>query len=107
MNYQYFNLMTEELEEEVNKVKIVILNHLLRNDLISKTVYNDMTRNYGIIIKKPSFFSSWWKSNKRKNVNEYVLVKQVSIFESIDKEDPSPKLNVVKFDSKKDNGEPE
>jgi uncharacterized protein YfkK (UPF0435 family) len=99
--------MTEELEEEVNKAKSVILTHLLNNKQISSQVYNDMTRNYGIIIKKPSFFGSWWKSKKRKNVKQYVLVKQVSIPEVDDKEDTAPKLNVVKLDIKKDNGEPE
>ena len=46
-------------------------------------------------------------TKKRKNVKQYVLVKQVSIPEVDDKEDTAPKLNVVKLDTKKDNGEPE
>jgi hypothetical protein len=96
MNYTYYTLLPEELEEEINKVKIILLNHLLNNKLISIHVYNDMIQNYGIIIKKPSFFSSWWKS--RKDVKQYILVKQVNMV--VDKEDTASKLNVVKFENK-------
>ena len=103
MNYTYYNLTKEELEQEVNKTKIVILTHLLNNKLISTQVYNDMNRNYGIIIKKPSFFSSWWKSKKDINYLQYVLVKQVSITEpNEDEEKPKPKLNVIELNKNKE-----
>jgi hypothetical protein len=99
----YYNLTTEELETEITKIKNILLEYLYNKKLISHEVYSDMTKNYGFIIKKPSFFSRWWKSKKNINQLQYVLVKQVSITEPNENEEkPKPKLNVVELNKNKE-----
>ena len=101
MNYTYYNLTTTELEVEANKVKELIIDHLYKNGHITAKVHEDMKLNHAIIIRKPSFFSKWWKTKKVKDVTQYVIVKQITIVESNEKE-PKSVLNVVKFDNGKE-----
>jgi hypothetical protein len=101
MNYTYYNLTTRELEEEANKVREIIIDHLYKNGHITAEVYKDMKLNHGIIIRKPSFFSKLWKTKKVKDVTQYMIVKQITMVESNEKE-PKSVLNVVKFDNGKE-----
>lgn len=103
MNSIYYTLTNEELEGEANKVKALIISYLYNNDHITTEVHDNIQLNYGIIIKKPSFFSRWWKTKKVKDVDQYMIVKQLSIVEVDEKEkDPKSILNVVKFDNNKE-----
>lgn len=103
MKNMYYNLTTEEFEIEVTKVKDVIIEYLFRKDFISHGVYYDMTKNHGILIRKPSFFSHWWKSKKEVNVLQYIIVKQVNVKDpDKDINKTKPVLNVVDLDKKKE-----
>jgi len=102
MNRVYYELETEELETEVTKVKNIIIEYLFNKKLISHEVYLDITKNYGIVIKKPSFFSQWWKSKKEINQLQYIIIKQVSIEDPGEEiEKPKSILNVVDLNKNK------
>ncbi len=101
-----YNLTNEHLEEEVTGVKDIVIHYLYKNGHITAEVYKDMRLNHAVIIRKPSFFSKWWKSiiNKTDNVPQYVLVKQVSLIEpdkDKNKEKLNPKLNIVNLGKNK------
>ncbi len=46
----------EALEENLQRGKEVLLDNLLRSNLISKQVHEMYVNEYALIVKKPSFF---------------------------------------------------
>ena len=52
-----------------------MLEHLYSDGIITAEDYKHYSMNYAIIIRKPSFFSNFWKKD---NPAKYTLVKQLS-----------------------------
>jgi len=99
-----FSLSTEDLEIEINKGRYILLVSLYNNGLISKEVYEDYYRNHAIIIKRPSFFSDFWKKRFNKDERRYILIKQKSLPEPNNNkpDDKKADLKVIDFDKKKE-----
>lgn len=98
-----YNLDESQLEREATKIKNIVIEFLYKNDYIESEVFNDLHLNYGVVVRKPSFFSHLWKKKKVIQNEQYVLIKQVSISESLDKpEDSKPKLSVLKLQKDED-----
>jgi hypothetical protein len=98
-----YSLTTEQYEKEINVGRLIILRELYNKEIITEDVYNDYTLNYAIIIKKASFFSSFWKKFYNDSKERYILVKQQTLVEHDD--EPNEKkadLKVVEFDKKED-----
>lgn len=91
MKIQTYNFVTEELEEQATVIKNMVLQFLYDRGTIDKTICEDLSLNYAIIIKKPSFFTKLWKK-KTEDTLQYILVKQCSIKNknSKDKKESSP-----------------
>lgn len=84
--YTYGN---EAMEENLQTGKAVLLTRLHNEGHIDNDVYEDYMENYGLIIRKPSFFSSIWGKLTNKGEEErerLVLVKQFS-FLRVDRKD--------------------
>jgi len=101
-----FRFDEKEFEQEATKIKNIVVSFLYDNNLINYETYMDFQLNYGIIIKKPSFFSQLWKrKNIYKEIFHYVIVRQHSLFnKSSDlKEDKKDlKSNLIVISSRKD-----
>lgn len=103
---QMYTLDSIQLGAEATKVKNIIIEYLYNNDLITNEVFNDLHLNYGIIIKKPSFFSRLWKGKSMSPKSQYILVRQLNILERDDKlEDSKPKLSVIPLKKDDDKNE--
>lgn len=96
-----FKLLPSELEEEATKIKNLIIFHLYKQGYIDEKDYNDLSLNYAILVRKPSFFSSLWKcllKSKKEDELKYILVKQISLREPEENNssnDECKKLKVV------------
>ena len=102
MSTGIYTLTTEKFEEQCNTVKDVILRTLFNDGLISIEVHNDFVTNYAFIIRKPSFFSHFWKTLFNHDRETYILVKQQSFKEEDpDEDDNRAKLKVVDFNNDK------
>ena len=97
---KFFRFNEKEFEQEATKIKNIFVSFLYDNDLIDNETYMDFQLNYGIIIKKPSFFSRLWKKkNIYKEIFHYIIVRQHSLLNESsdlkDKEDLKSKLIVI------------
>jgi len=102
---KFFRFNEKEFEQEATNIKNIFVSFLYDNDLIDHETYMDLQLNYGILIKKPSFFSRLWKrKNIYKEIFHYVIVRQHSLFtESSDIEDKKDlKSNLIVISSRKD-----
>jgi hypothetical protein len=78
----YFD--NDVLEENLQSAKTSLLNVMFSNDDITKEVYENYLLNYGIIIKKASFFNKAWKKLVKPNEKEelsIVVVEQKTLSE--------------------------
>ena len=98
-----YTLTTEKFEEQCNTVKDVLLRTLFNEGLISIEIHNDFVKNYSFIIRKPSFFSHFWKTFFNHDRETYILVKQQSFRDEgePDEDDNRAKLKVVDFNNDK------
>ena len=55
---EYFPL--ESVEENINTAKNILLRAMFKNKAIDEKTYIEWSRNYAIIIKKPTFFNKFW-----------------------------------------------
>lgn len=96
---QLFRMTSEELEQEVTNVKNLLISFLQIEGHISKEVADNLIYNYGIVIKKPSFFTRLWK---KKNIQltglQYIIVKQLTIKEKSPDDNQKSKLTLLKTD---------
>jgi hypothetical protein len=72
----------DDMEENLQIGKAVLLSGLFEEKHISKEVYLDYMKNYALIVKKPSFFNKLWEKLTRKGEKEghrIILVKQFSL----------------------------
>lgn len=98
-----YSLTTEDYEREINVGRMIILNELYKQDIIEEDVYKDYTNNYAIIIKKSTFFSSFWKKFYNDGKERYILVKQQTLVEHDNgPEEKKNDLKVVKFNKKEE-----
>ncbi len=80
-----YSLTDQDMAENTNIGKCVLLNHLLENKVISEEVYNDYYNNYAFMVVKRSYFSKFWEKfidKEDTDKTEFILVKQVSMKES-------------------------
>jgi hypothetical protein len=98
-----YSLTSEQYEKEVNVGRFIILRELYDKGIIELDVYEDYINNYAIIIKKASFFSSFWEKFYSDNKERYILVKQQTLVEHDDEpNEKKAELKVVEFDKKED-----
>ena len=94
-----YNLTTEQYEKEINVGRLIILGELYNKGIIEEDVYKEYAHDYCIVIRKPSFFSRFWKTFYKDDKERYILVKQMSLIEHDEnEEDGKPDLKIVKFD---------
>jgi len=55
-----------EFDSIATDIKNTFIDFLHKEGIIDYETYRDLALNYGIIIKKPSFFSRLWKRSKYK-----------------------------------------
>ena len=97
-----YNLTESQYEETVNKGRLVILSHLVNEDVITQEEFEEYAYNYAIIVKKPSFFNSIWEKIYKKDQSYFILVKQKSLIDHDDDPDDGvkedrPDLKVINF----------
>lgn len=86
MEYMTYRLTTEEMEAYLNATKNILLEELYVEGLISKEVFENYTKHYVFIIKKPSFFGGFWKKllSKSAEHEHIILVKELSLSKQLD-----------------------
>jgi hypothetical protein len=102
MNTGIYTLTTDGLEQQCNSVKDILLRKLYDDGLISVEEHNDFVTNYAFIIRKPSFFGSFWNKILKHDHTTYILVKQQVFKESDESDDDNtPKLKVIDLNNHK------
>jgi len=91
-----------EIASEATKIKNLIAAFLYNKGYLEKEVYDDFCLNYGIIVKEPSFFSRLWKKKNTLQSTQYVIVKQMTIFENNESRDPRANLTVISNTAEKE-----
>lgn len=89
-----------DVESAANQIKDFILTRLYQRKEITKDVYENLTTNYAILCKKPSFFSKIWAKIYGSDNLIYILVKQDSLTNPDQKN--GPKLKVIDLPNKDD-----
>lgn len=90
----------KDIESSANQIKNFILARLYERHEITKEVYENLTTNYAILCKKPSFFSKVWTKIFGSDNLIYILVKQDSLTQPDQKDEP--KLKIVDLPNKDD-----
>lgn len=76
----------DELQENVNVGRLLILDKLLRDKKITVQDYKHYTKNFAVIAITPTLFSKIWsKLMKNAEIDYFVLVEQHSLKEDIEK----------------------
>jgi hypothetical protein len=76
----------DELQENVNVGRLLILDKLLRDKKINADDYKYYTKNFAVIAIAPTLFSKIWsKLKKNAEADYFVLVEQHSLKEDIEK----------------------
>ena len=79
---------TEEIQRHVTSVKFLILDKLVRDGKITTEDYEHYSKNFAVIIAKPTLFSKIWKKLMKEPETDYfILVEQHSLKENIEKEE--------------------
>ncbi len=93
-----------ELETLVTKIKNVVLEYLVANDIVDYSTIEDFMLNYGIIVREPSWFSDEWKHMSIEDALQYVIIEQKSIFSGSPKDKKeTPILHLVDFKNNQEN----
>jgi hypothetical protein len=93
---EIYTLGTEDLEALLNQAIGVKLHFLVEKGYITKDQYNNLTTNYAMILKRPSFFSKAWEILKGKDERPcMIIVKQQNLRADEDKE-PKEKPKIKK-----------
>jgi hypothetical protein len=101
-----WNFTEEQLSQYMQDVKLVIMQNLHENDLISDETYEEYTRRKFLVLRKPSFFSRMWKKYfNYSGDHSYIIIataENLSIKE--DEEEPNksskPELKVIPLTEK-------
>jgi hypothetical protein len=99
-----YSFTREDIEDNAQAVKHVLLDILRKNGDITVEAWEEYSRNYAILCRKPTFFSSFWKkfaSKEQENSLQYIVVKQVNM-EPVTEVDIEAKE--TKQDTEKENG---
>ena len=82
MTINTWTMDVEQLESHSNKVKDLILEELLKRDLINEFTADDLSRKLHVIIKKPSLLSKFFKDKEMR-----IMISELtdSSFEKINK----------------------
>ena len=100
-----YQFTTEELEEQCNNLRRILIHKLHKDGLISKETYEDYMLNVAIIIRKPSLFNTFWNGVlKQEDKTSYIVVRQDSFVDDMNDEpedDKKAKFKVVDLDKHK------
>jgi hypothetical protein len=83
---QVYTWTSEEMESNLQIAKHTLIQNLYDRGKIDKETYTDYTNNYALLMRRPSFFSSFWSTLAGKKQGEdnmrFILVRQESIDEA-------------------------
>ena len=103
-----YTFSERELETFATKIKNIVLEHLVLNGFIDHDAVKEFMMNYGIVVRKPSWFSEGWNDTSVEDTLQYVLIEQKSILPEPLKEDEkgASVLHLVDFkNNQEDNNE--
>jgi len=88
-----------DLERLANIIRIDMIYHFYRKDIIDEDTLNDYESNYAYIVRRPSFFGKVWtkffdKKNEKDDIR-YILVKQASLGDIDDLNEPVEQKNYL------------
>lgn len=102
---QLYQFTLEELEEQCNTLRRILIDKLHKDGLISRETYEDYMLNMAIIIRKPSLFNTFWNGVlKQKDQTSYILVRQNSFVDDMNdppEDNKKTKFKVVDLDKHK------
>lgn len=75
MSYKVYSLTEKDLEEDANRAFKLTINALKENGFLSEEDYEEL-KDWALLIKKPSFFSTIFRKNSKEELN-YVFVKKI------------------------------
>jgi len=79
----------DDFEYAANCGMNVLLKELYNAGVITEEQFQDYSVNYAVVLKKPGFFNKWWNKIKGfKDTGYYILVKQFSLVDDNEYEEP-------------------
>jgi hypothetical protein len=89
-----YQFTTEELEEQCNTLRRILIHKLNKDGLISQETYEDYMLNVAFIIRKPSLFNTFWNTVlKQKDQTSYIMVRQDSFVDDMNEDPEDPENN--------------
>jgi uncharacterized protein YacL len=101
-----YSFTSEALEQQTGVIKNLLLNFMVLKGMITQEVYDNLEKNYAIIVKKPTFFGIIWKKFLNKpDAESYIIVKQQSLSQMEKNEEEEKKDKTLKIVKPKDKDE--
>jgi hypothetical protein len=97
-----FTFSRDQFEEEINRVKDMIITQLFEEKMISDETRFEWLSQRAYIIRQPNFFGRIWDAIAKQGSMRYILVEQKNmVLQEPEKEEKKGKLILLKSEPEK------